>query len=121
MRALVVSVAVLAAIPAVYGEPEELLVPGKGVIGEARLLAKRINTPPQIDGKLDEDCWTKGWGKRLEFRPVPVENFHALNNSNAEIAKTVALVCYDDEALYVGWKCYEKGLKPDSNLVTDPE
>jgi hypothetical protein len=93
-------------------------VPGQGLFGEGCLMAKRVyqepgkgqQQAPVIDGKLDEDCWCAGWAKGIDAGPIVVENFHLLNNASKAVAKTKAYVCYDDEALYVAWECYERGL-----------
>jgi hypothetical protein len=103
-----------------------LEVPGQGMFGEACLRAKRVYKDPSakqerspvIDGKLDDACWQKGWRKSIDSGPVVVENFHALNAPLGRVAKTKAYVCYDDEALYIAWECYDKGLEMGNTVHT---
>jgi len=58
-----------------------------------------VDLPPVIDGRLDDECWSKA--SRLEEftcniveRPVPEQ--------------TTALVCLDENAIYVGFICRDR-------------
>ncbi len=67
--------------------------------GEWIMRARRAQTPPVIDGVM-EDAW---------FEAEPAAGFRqfrpALNDP--ALRDTEVYVLYDDEALYVGWVCYE--------------
>ncbi len=64
--------------------------------------ASRAAPPPRIDGRLDDACWSTA-GK--------AETFLLNTNNNPASEKTAALVCYDDQALYVAFVCRES--EPD--------
>ena len=69
--------------------------------------AKRIESPPKIDGKLDEAIWkySKTITKFIQYEPV----------YKAEpTQKTEVKILYDDEAIYIGAKMYDSA--PDSIL-----
>lgn len=59
----------------------------------------RIDTPPTIDGKLNEECWKKATAS------APFIKF----NTTSELAaqQTQAYVLYDDKNLYFGFRCSE--------------
>ena len=52
-----------------------------------------------IDGKLDEEAWTKA---------PSVGDFHFLPPAPADKQQTVAKMVWDDENLYVGYYCIDK-------------
>ena len=64
--------------------------------------AVRIDTPPKIDGILDEDYW---------YDVKPAKDFLMLEPYNGKIErpteKTEVIILYDDEALYIGAKLYD--------------
>jgi hypothetical protein len=60
----------------------------------ARYSACRVETPPVIDGKLDEACW-----QRAPRSP----RFADLVNGSAAVHNTQAAVLWDDANLYVGY------------------
>jgi hypothetical protein len=60
----------------------------------AQYTAYRVNTPPQIDGRLDEACW-----QRAPRSP----RFADLITGQPAIHETRAAVLWDDDYLYVGY------------------
>jgi hypothetical protein len=60
----------------------------------ARYTAHRVETPPEIDGRLDEPCW-----RRAERSP----RFADLIHGTPGIHDTRAAVLWDDANLYVGY------------------
>lgn len=80
--------------------------------------AYRVQTPPVIDGKLDDSCW----------KNAQVLN-HFWNNTSAKQATepTEVRICNDDKYLYVGFICQEptpkqilaKCTTPDGSVWTD--
>ena len=73
--------------------------------GEVPTLAlTRADQAPVIDGKLSDACWQKAaWAS----------NFWRFDKEERAQAQTEVLVCYDDQALYLGWKCME----PDTSKL----
>ncbi|MBI4556472.1 MAG: carbohydrate binding family 9 domain-containing protein [Candidatus Hydrogenedentes bacterium] len=70
--------------------------------------AVRTETPPVIDGRLDEPCWaqaevTSGFIDRKTDRPAKEQ--------------TLVRVLYDNENLYIGFECEE--LEPENILATE--
>jgi hypothetical protein len=61
--------------------------------------ARRVDTPPEIDGVLEE-VWFRGEPAAgfKQFRPA---------QNRPPLKDTEVYILYDDEALYVGWVCYE--------------
>jgi len=77
--------------------------------GPARSMeAVRTDTPPVIDGKLDEACWSQA-NVNTDFTDYRTE----------ELAKeqTFVRVLYDDENLYIAFECME----PDPNSIVAVE
>jgi len=73
---------------------------GLGAAEEARVLqASRTNTPPVIDGRLDEPDWAKG-EKAVDF-----STFNQAKNMAKD--QTTGRVLFDDENIYVGLECLE--------------
>ncbi|HTL82823.1 MAG TPA: DUF5916 domain-containing protein [Bacteroidia bacterium] len=67
--------------------------------------AVRVTQSPVIDGKLDEATWNEASGASefIQNTPVPGKNAQQ---------KTVVMICYDDDAIYVGARMYDSS--PDS-------
>ncbi len=77
--------------------------------GPARsMVAVRTDTPPVIDGKLDEPCWSQA-NVETDFTDYRIE----------QLAKeqTFVRVLYDDENLYIAFECME----PDPNSIVGVE
>ena len=60
----------------------------------ARTTALRVETPPVIDGRLDEDCWQ---------RALRSPRFADLVSGLPAVHDTCAAVLWDDDYLYVGY------------------
>lgn len=65
------------------------------VPAQKRVRAIRVDTPPVIDGKLDEAVWQLA---------QPISDFHQTRpgNQTAPSESTEVYVLYDDDALYIG-------------------
>ena len=77
--------------------------------GPARsMMAVRTNTPPVIDGKLDDECWSQA-NVETDFTDYRIE----------QLAKeqTFVRVLYDDENIYIAFECIE----PDPNSIVGVE
>ncbi len=77
--------------------------------GPARsIVVVRTDTPPVIDGKLDEACWSKA-NVATDFTDYRIE----------QLAKeqTLVRILYDDEYLYIAFECME----PDPNSIVGVE
>jgi len=71
-----------------------------GTRPEKTMIAVRANTPPKIDGVLDDEVWqhaqfTTGFTQREP------------NEGEPATEKTTVQIVYDDEAVYVGIMCYD--------------
>ncbi len=68
--------------------------------GEWVMRARRAETPPVIDGVMEELWFEADPGSGFkQFRPT---------SNQPALKDTEVYVLYDDEALYVGWVCYEE-------------
>ena len=77
--------------------------------GPARSLsAVRTDTPPVIDGKLDEDCWSQA-NVTTDFTDYRIEQ--------PAKEQTLIRVLYDDENIYIAFECVE----PDPNSIVAVE
>ena len=63
--------------------------------------AQRITTKPRIDGKLNDECWSKGiWsGDFIQQQP---------QQAKSPSQRTEIKVLYDNDNLYFAAKCYDK-------------
>lgn len=80
---------------------------------EKEIVAKRTETPPMIDGKLDDLCWKNA---------IPVKNFTISNTDKPAQSSTITYVLYNDSAIYIGVMCKEKEIstiKKIDNLKKD--
>lgn len=64
--------------------------------------ATRIEKRPKIDGKLNDACWNMGSWSGGFIQQVP-------NQGKKPSQDTEIKVLYDNNNLYVGFKCYDKG------------
>ena len=64
--------------------------------------ATRIENRPKIDGKLTDACWEKGVWAGGFTQQVPAQG-------KKPSQETEVKILYDDNNLYVGFKCYDKG------------
>lgn len=91
---------------AIYGGNLSLNAEGKSAITQgARIInAVRTETPPVIDGKLDDGCWQK---------TKPITDFLSMNSDQLVSYQSNGYICYDESRLYIGMKCLmPKGVKP---------
>jgi len=58
-----------------------------------------VDTPPQIDGRLDDPCWAQA--SRLE-------GFTTLDVEQSPPEETIGLICVDDKAIYVAVICHDR-------------
>jgi hypothetical protein len=66
--------------------------------------ASRINRPLQLTGRLDDPLWKQARPVSLDYEVEPGENTPAPQ-------RTLALALYDNDNLYIGFRCYDT--KPD--------
>ena len=92
---------------------EAAITPGARVIE-----LRRVETPPVVDGKLDDACWQKTGA---------ITGFLAYQTDRPAREQSFGYVGYDDSHLYIGVKCLmRKGQKPvghfcahDTNIFRD--
>ena len=61
--------------------------------------AVKFQTPPTVDGKLDDDCWQ---------RVTVVDEFKIAELETTVPDKTEVSLGFDDEALYIGFRCVQE-------------
>ena len=70
--------------------------------------ATRAESPPVMDGKLDDACWTTAG---------VAEGFITHRTNLPAAQQSIGYICYDNRKLYIAMKCMmPKGLKPVGNL-----
>jgi hypothetical protein len=72
------------------------------------MAAVRTDTPPVIDGKLDEECWSQA-NVATDFTDYRIEQ--------PAKEQTFVRVLYDDENIYIAFECVE----PDPNSIVGVE
>ena len=72
----------------------------EGALGARTLTALHVNTPPVMDGRLDDSCW----------KDAAQANGFSVFKDSAKLhpEETVGRVCYDDNNLYVALECKVK-------------
>ena len=65
------------------------------------LQARRVTTPPKLDGVLDDEAWTGG-----PFVLDPWSSYNPLRGET-ELLQTQVWIAYDDKALYFAFKCLD--------------
>lgn len=98
---LVVSASTSAQNPGKYTLSSDSIV--NRLAGTTRVYtATRISKRPKIDGKLNDACWESGkWaGGFVQQVPMP---------GRKPSQDTQVKILYDDNNIYVGFKCYDKG------------
>ncbi len=68
----------------------------------SQIKAIKITTPPNMDGRLDDDCWQ---------RPADADKFLFLETQTPASENTQAWICYDSENIYVAFRCFDS--QPD--------
>jgi hypothetical protein len=76
-----------------------------------RLTVVRTDSPPKIDGVLDDLAWQKAW-----VDPNFTQNFP--DEGKAASERTEVAVLYDDEAIYVAVHCFDSQPDKISQLLT---
>jgi hypothetical protein len=66
----------------------------------------RVDTPPSLDGLVDEAVWNRAWKAELPYEVSPADNTPAP-------VRTEVLVMYDQSDLYVGMRAYD----PDPTAI----
>lgn len=66
------------------------------------------STSPVIDGAADDPCWRQS---------IPVADFQLVRQGDAPTQKTVARLCYDQQRLYLTFRCEEYVLQPEANQL----
>ncbi|MHC4693363.1 MAG: carbohydrate binding family 9 domain-containing protein, partial [Planctomycetota bacterium] len=79
-----------------------------GAEGLRSVAAVRIQTPPFIDGRLDDECWSKA---------NVATNFTDYRLERLAVEQTLVRILYDDENIYFGFECIE----PDPNKIVGTE
>jgi len=64
--------------------------------------ATRIDKRPKIDGKLNDACWETGIWSGEFIQQIP-------NQGKSPSQQTEIKILYDNNNLYVGFKCHDKG------------
>ncbi|MHC4642133.1 MAG: carbohydrate binding family 9 domain-containing protein [Planctomycetota bacterium] len=98
--------ALFAALPALF----VLAVTDPGLAAEAErtVAAMRTDRPPVIDGRLNDECWSKA-NVTTDFTDYRLERL--------AIEQTFVRILYDDENIYFGFECIE----PDPNKIVATE
>jgi hypothetical protein len=78
------------------------------VPGKPFLTVGKAGAPPKLDGKLDDVCWRQS---------IECSNFSLTAGKGVPKASTSAFVSYDDDNLYIAFKCVEKFLDPALNQM----
>ncbi|MDB4955297.1 MAG: hypothetical protein JWO36_2866 [Myxococcales bacterium] len=84
--------------PGPNGGPK--VVPTSGARRAPTLTAVRTDKPIEIDGHLDDPAWQKAWLETNFTQNFPDE-------AKSPTERTELRVLYDDEAVYVGIRCYD--------------
>jgi len=102
-------VGALLGVPAATAWPAETQQPGEEKrAAPPAVQAVYVETPPTIDGQLDDPCWSQA--ARLEGFFLP-----GLEQEVPE--QTIALICADDEAVYAAVICHDR--TPDDIVATE--
>lgn len=75
----------------------------------SRLSVPRTEKAPPIDGRLDHPAW-KGASVAGNFVEVTAHPHEALWGIDLAEAQTAVRLLYDDEHLYLGWRCEEPNM-----------
>ena len=75
-----------------------------------KLQVPRIDSPPVIDGRLDDPCWQSA---------VKGDGFTIHENKKPATEQTEFFVCYDENNLYFGFHCFDS--QPDKIVASMTE
>ncbi len=73
---------------------------GKRYPPKRTYVTTRTSKPPEIDGKLDDECWEGGGWDNFIFQREPVDG-------GTPTEKTIIKVVYDDNNIYAAARCYD--------------
>ncbi len=87
--------------------------------GQSQINAVRVDTPPDIDGKVDDAVWSNAFMINEFYQQEP--------NHGAPVSeRTEVYVCYDSKSIYFGFKCWDdpekisaKEMLYDAKLTND--
>ncbi|MHB8996558.1 MAG: carbohydrate-binding family 9-like protein [Armatimonadota bacterium] len=68
----------------------------------------RTSTPPRVDGKLDDACWSKA---------ALITPFMLNSGTTIASQQTVGRLCWDDRTLYLAFECAERALAPETQQL----
>jgi len=74
-------------------------VPGAKMSFERSMVAVRLTSPIQLDGKLNDAVW----------KSIPAAEFVVTKDASKPAIPTVVPTAYDDGYLYFGYQCFQKG------------
>ena len=95
-----------------YYEFSERLYTGKAEGGNAEtevVICRKTETPPALDGILDDACWKK---------TDPITNFVEESKGTLMEVQTAVYLCYDEKNLYVGYRLDEPNMNRIKALAT---
>lgn len=75
-----------------------------------QLSPSKVETPPAIDGILDDECW---------LNAAKGENFTLYDEKKAPQEQTEFFICYDDTNIYIAFHCFDS--QPDKIIATQKE
>ncbi|MGC8824285.1 MAG: DUF5916 domain-containing protein [Bacteroidales bacterium] len=99
-RVNVLLVIVLCIESSVFGKVKDSVRWENSAYYKRTYITERIDSPPQIDGKLDDECWKIGRWSEDFVQYAPQEGAKASQ-------RTQVKVLYDDKNIYVAFKCYD--------------
>ena len=102
-----ISLFLLGALPTLAQIPDKYTLSSDTTVnrlaGTKRVyIASRINKRPKIDGKLNDACWNEGIWSGGFTQQVP-------NQGKKPSQETEIKILYDNDNLYVAFKCYDHG------------
>jgi len=74
-------------------------------------ICRQISSPIRIDGVLDEAEWSG---------ILPIRDFVSCIDASPEVERTEAKICWDEEKLYVAFKCYDSDIQSTFKNRDDP-
>ncbi len=99
----------LAAAIALAGSATAQEVSTTPVVAQKQVRAVRVDTPPVIDGRMDDAVWQQA---------EPITDFHQIRpgNQTEPSERTEVYVVYDDDAMYIAARMYDS----EPHLIAAP-
>ncbi len=99
----------LAAAIALAGSASAQEVSTTPVLAQKQVRAVRVDTPPVIDGRMDDAVWQQA---------EPITDFHQIRpgNQTEPSERTEVYVVYDDDAMYIAARMYDS----EPHLIAAP-